>query len=479
MLFNSFSYILFLLAVFVLYWILQRSLRLQNLLLLAAGYFFYGTWDSRFVALLIAGGLADYLVAMGLEYVSALRWRRAILFLSVATNIGVLVLFKYFDFFVGSVVAGLRALGLEAQGPALNVLLPLGISFYTLQSLGYVIDVYKRRIPACRDLVNYLTFHSFFPQLLAGPIERGAHLLPQIAARRRMDLDLAKDGARQILGGLLKKVFIADNLAGEVDRIFASPWEYGGLSLVIGLALCMVQIYCDFSAYSDVALGSAKLLGIRLTPNFAYPLFASSIPEFWRRWHMTLFAWFSAFVFLPLGGIRRDPWVSSRNVLITFVLIGLWHGASWRFVAWGLLNGLVFIPFVVTRRGSPSSRLSAESPSSAARRLRERLSGRVALVIFLLAAVLLFRAPTLASAGAYAIAGVANLTSLAGLDRLVLAVVTCAILLLWEWKQRSKEHPLDIASLPTPARWATYYVVIALMFLFGSLGARPFVYFQF
>jgi alginate O-acetyltransferase complex protein AlgI len=478
-LFNSFAYALFLPGIFAIYWALQgRALRVQNLFLLAANYVFYGFWDYRFLLLLIVGSVVDFLVGIGLEREQSQRRRKLLLAISVAYNLGALAAFKYFGFFAESFAAASAAVGLPVSVPSLNVILPLGISFYTFQSLGYTVDVYKRRVPATRDAVAFFIFHSFFPQLIAGPIERAGDLLPQILTRRRFDPASAADGLRQILCGLLKKLVIASVLGGFVDRVWAGYQEQSGAALVVAVFLFGVQVYCDFSGYSDIAIGSARLLGFRLTRNFAYPFFAQSVPEFWRRWHVTLFTWFRDHVFLPLGGVRRNVWTSIRSILVTFALIGLWHGASWTYVAWGLYNGLIYIPFLLAQRRPVWKR----RPSPLLERVPEplRAVGRaVGTVALCLPGMLLFRAPTLGDAAAYAGGAVARLGQASNPGSFAVPLCLAVVLLAVEWVQRDREHPLDITFLPRPVRWAAYYAAGLTLFLYGDTGATPFIYLQF
>jgi len=336
MLFNSLQYAVFLPIVFFLYWfVANRSLLWQNILLLVASYYFYACWDWRFLFLLIFSTLLDYYTGLRISAADNRKWRLFWLWLSISVNLGFLGVFKYYNFFVLSFAELLRGFGLEADPLTLNVILPVGISFYTFHGLSYVIDIYYGKIRAERNFIDYAVFVSFFPLLVAGPIERATHLLPQIQRERKFDEARAVDGLRHILWGLFKKIVIADNCAEFADQIFNNSEQYGGLTLVLGALFFTFQIYCDFSGYSDIALGTARLFGIELLRNFAFPYFSRDIAEFWRRWHISLSTWFRDYLYIPLGGSKGGTRMKVRNTFIIFLVSGFWHGANWTFIAWG------------------------------------------------------------------------------------------------------------------------------------------------
>ena len=332
MLFNSIDFAVFLPLVFIVYWLFQKQLGIQNFILLAASYFFYACWDYRFLALILFSTLVDYFIGQRIFRERSAALRKLWLWISVVTGIGLLCFFKYYNFFAESFSTALSYLGIKVNYGLVQVILPLGISFYTFHGLSYVIDIYNRRIEPAGNFVNYAVFVSFFPLLVAGPIERATHLLPQIAKQRSFDYARATDGLRQILWGLFKKVVIADNCADYANLVFDNYTVYGGSTLLLGVFFFAVQIYCDFSGYSDIAIGSARLFGIDLLRNFSFPYFSRSIPEFWRRWHISLTSWFRDYVFIPLGGSRVSKFITFRNVFIVFLLSGLWHGANLTFV---------------------------------------------------------------------------------------------------------------------------------------------------
>lgn len=348
MLFNSLTFVGFFVVFFVLYWgVFNLNTTVRNWAILAGSYVFYAYWDWRFLSLIILSSAVDYVVGRSLEKTDKRIYRRLILAASLTVNLGALAFFKYFNFFIDSAALLLESIGFQANQTSLQIILPVGISFYTFQTLSYSIDVYRRKIVPCRSLTQFFAYVAFFPQLVAGPIERAANLLPQFQKRHRFATDDGLDAAVQILWGFFKKVVIADNAAVFVDAIFSNPGEMSSFVLVFGLVLFAIQIYCDFSGYSDIAIGVARLLGFRLMTNFSYPYFSRDIGEFWRRWHISLSTWFRDYLYIPLGGSKGGKLATIRNVLIVFTISGLWHGASWNFVVWGFLNGLLFLPLIL------------------------------------------------------------------------------------------------------------------------------------
>ncbi len=342
MLFCSQDYAIFLALVLGLYWALPWP-RARVVLLLAASLYFYACWN-RWLALLIAAtSTMDYAVGLGLESWQSDRKRKALLATSLVANLGMLAAFKYANFFLGSLESALNACGAHASFPLLRVILPVGISFYTFEAVNYTVDVYRRRIPAERDLSHFLLFVTFFPHLVAGPIVRARDFLPQVRRVKRWSWPRAELGVSLLLMGLFKKMAIADRMAMYVDPVFAHPDAYGSYATWIATIAYAIQIYCDFSGYTDMALGAAHLLGYKLAPNFRMPYLSANVSEFWRRWHISLSTWLRDYLFIPLGGSRGSWWRTARNLLITMTLGGLWHGASWTFVVWGLLHGLLLI----------------------------------------------------------------------------------------------------------------------------------------
>ena len=347
--FNSTEYLVFLPAVFLLYWFVFKKCRPQNVLVVIASYIFYGSWDWKCLALIFATSLVSYLcgIALGRHDVKE-RLRPWISGFNILFNLAILAVFKYYNFFGESFTALLNSVGMNAGWVTTDIVLPVGISFYTFQALGYTIDVYRRKIEPTRDFVAFMAFISFFPQLVAGPIERAYNLLPQFLTPRSFNYANAVDGMRLILLGLVKKMLVADNCAGAVDTIFDNWQQLDGGTLLYGAVLFAFQIYGDFSGYSDIARGSGKLLGIELMQNFRYPYFSRDIAEFWRRWHISLNTWFRDYVYIPLGGSRCGKVKIIRNTFVIFLLSGLWHGADWTFICWGAYNALLFIPLLLS-----------------------------------------------------------------------------------------------------------------------------------
>ena len=335
MLFNSVEFLFFLPVVFLLYWLVFKKLRWQNLFIVAASYVFYGWWNWRFLGLIFLASATAYVCGLLIERFGEKRRRAAkwTVGLSLAVSLGILGTYKYFNFFASNLKAILESIGLHPDWVTLELVLPVGISFYTFQAVGYVIDVYRGRVAACRNVVDFFAFLSFFPQLVAGPIERAPNLLPQFLAPRRFDYRQAVDGMRQMLWGFFKKMAVADSCASSVDYIFSHYTEVGGINLLAGAVLFSFQMYGDFSGYSDIALGSAKLFGIRLMQNFNFPYFSRSIAEFWSRWHISLSTWFRDYVYIPLGGNRHGKSATIRNTIIVFMVSGFWHGADWTFIS--------------------------------------------------------------------------------------------------------------------------------------------------
>lgn len=477
MVFNSFEFLWFFVLVAFLYWVpLRRSMRGQNLLLLVVSYVFYGWWDWRFLGLLLLNSTIDYFTALWLETTESPKWRKGIIIISLVSNLGMLGFFKYYNFFADSLVRLFDAFGLHADLFTLQVILPVGISFYTFQTLSYTLDVYSRRMAAVRDPIVFLAYVSFFPQLVAGPIERAIDLLPQFLTPRSVSWPQIQDGARQALWGLFKKMVIADSVATHVDFVFRHCSELDGVTLLIGAFFFACQIYGDFSGYTDVAIGVSKLMGFRLSQNFAYPYFSRNIAEFWRRWHMTLSTWFRDYLYIPLGGNRVSRGRTIFNIVLTFTLCGLWHGANWTFVVWGFLNGLMFVPLILLDRHYVNKQIVASDrwwPTS-----REAL-GILGTQAFVLVSWVFFRAETLSQAGTYLARCVTH--PYLGLDysRYTMGLWLCVGLLVAEWCQRTKVFALDVRGWPLLVRYAAYAGLLIMMLELGSKENVPFIYFQF
>lgn len=483
MLFNSLDFAVFFPLVFLLYWaFFQGRLTRRNLFLIAASYLFYGWWDWRFLFLIMFSTAVDYLVGLRLGREEDARRRKMLLWTSVGVNIGFLGFFKYYNFFVENFVAAFSFLGMEFSPATLSVVLPVGISFYTFQTLSYTIDVYKGKLEPTGDWIAYAAYVSFFPQLVAGPIERATNLLPQFQSPRRFAYPAAVDGLRQILWGFFQKVVIADNCAVYVNEIFASSSGHSGSTLVLGAVLFAFQIYGDFAGYSNIAIGTARLFGFDLMQNFAFPYFSRDIAEFWRRWHISLSTWFRDYLYIPLGGSRVGDWRKVRNTFVIFVVSGFWHGAAWTFIAWGALNALYFLPLFLAERNRKYLEVAAHDrvlPS-----LSELWSMAVTFGLTCLGWIF-FRAESIAHALSY-IGGIFS-PSLLTLPRVPAGDVGIAAvgllvggMLLVEWFGRRDLHALQTVATgwPRVLRWGFYYAIVLLLIHYAG-PQQEFIYFQF
>ncbi|MBL4700770.1 MAG: MBOAT family protein [Phycisphaeraceae bacterium] len=480
MLFNSIDFAIFLPIVFLLHWfVLSKDLRGQNLLLLGASYTFYGWWDWRFLFLLATSSLVDFIIGIYLGKTNQPFKRKLLLLASICVNLGFLAGFKYFNFFVENFAAAFTLLGHPIENSiTLNIILPVGISFYTFQTLSYSIDVYRRKLEPTKNLIAFMAFVSFFPQLVAGPIERATHLLPQFSQQRRFEYHAAVDGMRQILWGLFKKVVIADNCAIYVNDIFAHHTTYTGSTLLLGSIFFAFQIYADFSGYSDIAIGTSKLFGINLKRNFANPYFSRDMAEFWRRWHISLSTWFRDYVYIPLGGSRGSPWTSVRHIFIIFIVSGFWHGANWTFIVWGALNAIYFLPLLLLKRNRiHTGHIVAQGnwfPS-----VSETVQMSTTFLLTVLAWVF-FRAESVTQALSILrrIFSPSLFTQPNVLP--IRLLVFIGTLVTIEWVQREKQHALQLDSvvLPRGARWLVYYTLILVVYVYGG-SQQSFIYFQF
>lgn len=482
MLFNSIDFAIFLPIVFIIYWfVTNKNLRLQNLFLFLVSYIFYGWWDWRFLLLLAFTSSVDYFVGIKIFEANIKTRRKFFLLISIFLNLGMLGFFKYYNFFAASFAEAFTLLGKPFDPFRLNILLPVGISFYTFQSLSYAIDIYRKKLEPTRDFIAFMSFVSFFPQLVAGPINRAVHLLPQFYKKRNFDYDKAVDGMRQILWGLFKKVVIADNCAIHVNTIFGNFDNYSGSTLFLGVIFFAFQIYCDFSGYSDIAIGTARLFGFDIMRNFAFPYFSRDIAEFWRRWHISLTTWFRDYVYIPLGGSKGGMWLKIRNTFIVFLISGFWHGANWTFIVWGAINALYFLPLLLTNRNRHNLDVVAQGkylPS-----FKDALNMLVTFGLTLLAWIF-FRSPSIESALHY-IAKICS-PSLFELpwfesirDSIYTSILICLFIVI-EWLGRNHEYAIEKITMNwhNPFKWGFYYLIAMVIFLFGA-KASPFIYFQF
>lgn len=477
MLFNSIAFLIFLPIVFILYWrVFNKNYKYQNMLLLAASFYFYGCWDWRFLFLLIFSIGLDYFSGIQIENSKTKKMATFWLTLSIAINLGFLGFFKYYNFFIENFAELLSSFGFGVNMWVLKVILPVGISFYTFHGLSYVIDVYKKRIPAERNYVDYAVFVSYFPLLVAGPIERATHLLPQIQRKRSFDYEKAKDGMAQILWGFFKKMVIADNCAPIVNEIFNHYHTESASNLVLGAVLFAFQIYGDFSGYSDIALGTSRLFGLELLKNFSFPYFSRDIAEFWRRWHISLSSWFRDYLYIPLGGSKGGLWMKIRNTFIIFLVSGFWHGANWTFIIWGGLNALFFLPLLIAEKNRHNLEVVAMGkiiPS-----FREVFS---ILMTFTLTcfAWIFFRSASVSDAIGY-IKGIfsESLFIFPTQFRLVLSGLIVFMLVI-EWWNRTHDYGLKIQDRKPWVQSVIYIIVAFLILNFANFGSNEFIYFQF
>ena len=486
MLFNSLEFLIFLPIVFILYWFVFRGRNWQNLLVVVASYVFYGWWDWRFLLLIVFTSLCSYVSGLLLEKNEGKRsLQKLISAANIVVNLAVLGFFKYFNFFVDSLDTLVQSMfNYELGWVTLNIILPVGISFYTFQALSYSIDVYKHSIKATHDPIEFFAYISFFPQLVAGPIERATNLLPQFQAERHFDYAKAVDGCRQMLWGFFKKLIVADGCAFAVNTYWEQYQDLPGLSLFMLGILFTFQIYCDFSGYSDIAIGCARLFGFNLMRNFNFPYFSRSIPEFWRRWHISLTTWFSDYIYFPLGGSRCSKWKTIRNVFIVWGVSGLWHGANWTFVCWGLYHA--FILNIYNVLGIKTKREGVPVLIGGGGKFFNVKDFLRILLTFILAVFgwIIFRAESMTQAVDYFTAMSTNKffdnSMLYGKEYFLYGI----LLLLVEWFQRERQHALDLSGRKLfsnkAVRWVLYIVLIFVLIINSSRGqSQTFIYFQF
>ncbi len=474
MLFNSIEFVIFFSIVFILYWgIFNRvSVRYRNLFLLTVSYVFYGWWDYRFLGLILLSSFVDFFFGQFIFRAKNRQVRRRILIASLSVNLSVLFFFKYYGFFAYELADLLKQLGYTVPFITLKIILPVGVSFYTFQSLSYTIDVYRREMEPTKDLIAFLAFISFFPQLVAGPIERAKHLLPQFSSLKSFDYSMAANGFRQLLWGFFAKIAVADTIAPITDSIFANHSTLGAGTLALGAILFTVQIFGDFAGYSNIAIGTASILGFNLMQNFNMPYFSRNIREFWSRWHISLSTWFRDYVYIPLGGSRCSKMRNGMNIMVTFIVSGLWHGANWTFVAWGAVHGLFLWatkPF--SKKSSPEELSVRQWPAI------------VGTFLFVCGAFVFFRASNIHQAfdflgRIFRMERGDNLLHLVDPAKVIAAFFFSFVLFTVEWGQRTQRHGLDIAHFHPVLRHSIYYMLIFII-LFAFQTDRIFIYFQF
>lgn len=480
MLFNSLEFLIFLPIVFLLYWFVFRGRRWQNLLVVVASYVFYGWWDWRFLLLIALTSLCSFGSGLLLEhYEGQRRKQKAVSAANIVLNLGILGVFKYYNFFIENLDALFGTIGWHLDWATMNIILPVGISFYTFQALSYTIDVYQKKLPATHDIVEFFAYISFFPQLVAGPIERATNLLPQFQQKREFDYAKAVDGMRQMLWGFLKKMVVADNCATVVNDYYGQYSELPGATLLLLGILFTIQVYCDFSGYSDIAIGCARLFGFNLMRNFNTPFFSRSVPEFWRRWHISLTSWFRDYVFFPLGGSRCSRWKTIRNVYIVWGISGLWHGANWTFVCWGLIHATLLVAYTLLGINTKYNHEVAYGrylPS-----IKETLQMALTFLLFAVS-MIIFRAENMTQAVGYLTAMVTNQFFDATMLQWKQPLCFALLLLSVEWLQRDKQHALQFTDIKPFkyrfVRWSVYYVILLVIFKYAG-SSQTFVYFQF
>ena len=477
MLFNSIEYVIFLPLFFIGYWFIFKRLKLQNIFVVISSYIFYGWWDWRFLILIAFTTLCSYASGILIERQERRLIQRWICAANITLNLLVLCIFKYFNFFSENFVSLFETFGIKLDWVTLDILLPVGISFYTFQALSYTIDIYQHKMKPTHDMVAFFAFISFFPQLVAGPIERATNLLPQFLKVRTFDYGQAVDGMQQILYGLFKKMVIADNCSRLVDIVFSNYQQLGSIQLFLGAVFFTFQIYCDFSGYSDIAIGTAKLLGIKLMKNFDYPYISRNIAEFWRRWHISLTTWFRDYIYIPLGGSRVGKWKSVRNTFIIFLVSGFWHGANWTFICWGLFHALLFLPLLLTSSNRKYRGIVAEGKLLPSWKEAIQIGTTFFLVVI---GWILFRAENMEQA----IGSIGRLFSMqqsTGNMPSHSLEVGLYILLFWilEWFQRDKPYALQIQFLKSKSLRVAILTFVILFIEITMGKSSEFIYFQF
>lgn len=482
MLFNSINFAIFLPIVFFFYWfVTNKNLKLQNYLLLVSSYFFYACWDWRFMFLLLFSTLLDYYTGLKIQESANKKNKRFWLLLSITINLGFLGFFKYYNFFAISFAEAVSHIGFKTNPWTISVILPVGISFYTFHGLSYVIDIYYERIKPEKNFIDYSVFVSFFPLLVAGPIERATHLLPQIKQKRTFDYAKAVDGMRQILWGLFKKVVIADQCAEYANMIFNHSGDYSGSTLLLGAIFFTFQIYGDFSGYSDIALGTARLFGIELLRNFAFPYFSRDVAEFWRRWHISLSSWFRDYLYIPLGGSKGGTWKKVKNTFIIFIVSGFWHGASWTFMFWGFLNAIYILPSIIFKTNRANLDVVAQGKWLPNIKELFQMLTTFTLTVF---AWIFFRANNLGFAVDYVKKIFVWIIKTPGEILLIefwrsyfTIIILIIVFMIIEWLGREQKYA--IAAIDNVRfKYIIYFIIFISLLLFAG-GKHEFIYFQF
>jgi len=483
MLFNSIDFAIFLPIVFILYWfVVQYNLKRQNALIVLASYVFYGWWDWRFLTLILFSTIVDFSIGQKLRHENQKSKRKVFLWTSIIVNLGFLGFFKYYNFFLENFINAFSLFGMTINANSLNIILPVGISFYTFQTLSYTIDVYKNKLEPTEDFIAFSAFVCFFPQLVAGPIERATNLLPQFLYKRTFEYHKAVDGMRQILWGLFKKIVIADNCAEFANQIFSNSANMNGSTLLIGAIFFTFQIYGDFSGYSDIAIGTSRLFGFDLKQNFATPYFSRDIAEFWRRWHISLSTWFRDYLYIPLGGSRGGTWMKVRNTFAIFLVSGFWHGANWTFIIWGALNAIYFLPLILT--SSNRKNIGVVAGGKLLPSFRDLIAMLTTFILTVFAWIF-FRAENVSHAFNY-IRGIFSdtiITKPSFDGKWDASIILCLIIifLFIEWLGRKEQFAIQkfLINAPSFSRTLFYGVLFFMIVLFYKSNAAEFIYFQF
>ncbi|MAM05693.1 MAG: membrane-bound O-acyltransferase family protein [Flavobacteriales bacterium] len=483
MLFNSIDFAVFLPIVFFLYWfIANNNIKFQNLLIVIASYVFYGWWDWRFLSLILFSTIIDYTVGQKLRTEKKQSKRKILLWLSITVNLGFLGFFKYYNFFLENFINAFSLFGMNVNANSLNIILPVGISFYTFQTLSYTIDIYKKKLEPTKDFIAFSAFVCFFPQLVAGPIERATNLLPQFYKKRIFEYHKAVDGMRQILWGLFKKIVIADNCAEFANMIFNNSAEMNGSTLFLGAIFFTFQIYGDFSGYSDIAIGTSRLFGFNLKQNFATPYFSRDIAEFWRRWHISLSTWFRDYLYIPLGGSRGSTWMKIRNTFTIFLVSGFWHGANWTFIIWGALNALYFLPLLLLKRNRINTDIVAQQTNIPT--INEIFSMMNTFILTILAWIF-FRAENVNHAFSYlATIFSKSIFTVPEFQNMKDAAITLLLILIFviiEWFGRKEKYGFENIKYVKSSfkRQIIYIIIIFITLILGNFQSNEFIYFQF
>lgn len=461
------------LFIFSVYWLLAKNHKLQNLFILVVSYLLYASWNVKAMWLLLALTFLSYAAAYSIEFVRD-RFKRIILIADILLNMGVLFIFKYYDFFASELC---ELFSMNREGVLLNLILPVGISFYVFTNTGYVIDIYRRKRNAEKNIINYFTFISFFPLILSGPIERSNTLLPQFSSNRVFSYGFIVVGAQQLLWGFFKKLIIADNCASVVNYVFPNYQHLSGSALVIGALLYSFQIYFDFSGYSDIAIGMSKMLGFKVQRNFNYPYFAINIADFWRRWHMSLQRWFIDYIYFPLGGSRCSRWRTMFNTFVVFAICGIWHGANWTFIVWGLYNAALFVPYILFFKGKIKKTVDSST------KILSVSDALLMLFTFTLVTVgwILFNSPSLTAGISFILgcfnASILEIPSGIGLSNIAVVLLIMLAVFVLEWFQKDKEFALLFKS-PKWFKVLVMYAIIAML-VFNRAGSADFIYLQF